>query len=114
MRKIMIPSKFRYVLDRVFFEYKTAIDNLAFMLDKNSDNPEFLNSETYKRLQEECIACKIQAMEVIQSITDMMGLKKIYEPIGDERTRQYFLMIDNDETYDEKDLLSVAKQEKNM
>lgn len=99
----MIPSKFRYVLDRVYFEYKTAIDNLAFMLDKNSDNPEFLNSETYKRLQEDCIACKIQAMEVIQTITDMMGLKKLYEPIGDERTRQYFLMIDNDETYDEKD-----------
>lgn len=48
---IEIPEGFKYVLDRGEFEYRRAISNAAFMLDKNLDNIDYLETDLHKRLQ---------------------------------------------------------------
>lgn len=65
IKKIKLSDEFHYVLERYRYESNRHISNLSFMLSKNINNPDFLNSEQY------------QAM--LQKATDSILEKQAYD-----------------------------------
>lgn len=74
IKTLVIPDTYKYVVDRVIYEMNIRTKNLAFMLDKNLDNPEFLNSDLYKRLEDDLIDAYINRWVILNSIYDMLGV----------------------------------------
>ena len=47
-----VPERYQYVINRGTFELSKAASNIAFMLDKHLDDPDWLDSELYKQLEQ--------------------------------------------------------------
>lgn len=69
-----IPSNYKYMIDRALYDINMRAKNLAFMLDKNLDNPEFLNSALYKRLEDDLVDMYINRWVTITSIFTTLGI----------------------------------------
>lgn len=69
-----IPSNYKYMIDRALYDINMRAKNLAFMLDKNLDNPEFLNSDLYKRLEDDLVDMYINRWVTITSIFTTLGI----------------------------------------
>lgn len=69
-----IPRNYKYMIDRALYDINMRVKNLAFMLDKNLDNPEFLDSELYKRLEDDIIDMYINRWITITSIFNTLGI----------------------------------------
>ena len=74
MQRVDIPHEYKYVIDRIYFEVNRAEENLAFMLDKNLYNPEFLDSGLYKRLLDRCIDTRCNFATVQMAICKMINV----------------------------------------
>lgn len=74
VKTLVIPDTYKYVVDRVIYEMNMRTKNLAFMLDKNLDNPEFLNSDLYKRLEDDIIDAYINRWVILNSIYSTLGV----------------------------------------
>lgn len=46
-----VPECYQYVINRGTFELSKAASNIAFMLDKHLDDPDWLDSELYQQLE---------------------------------------------------------------
>lgn len=92
LKKENIPSKYKYTLDRVFYEYKMTTSNLAFMIDKhlNDDNTDFLNSDIIKRLTNDCINAKLNMWVIINGIRIIMGIPEKAEINLDNNNTNYY------------------------
>ena len=57
-----IPNNLMYSIDRGVYDQKIAISNLSFMLSQhfNDSNTDFLYSELFKQLHEECVLANIK------------------------------------------------------
>ena len=69
-----IPSNYKYMIDRALYDINMRAKNLAFMLDKNLDNPEFFNSDLYKRLEDDLVDMYINRWVTITSIFTTLGI----------------------------------------
>ena len=69
-----IPSNYKYMIDRALYDINMRAKNLAFMLDKNLDNPEFLNSDLYKRLEDDLVDMYINRWVTITSMFTTLGI----------------------------------------
>ena len=65
---VEIPVKYKFVIDRLLYEINIRSKNLAFMLHKNLDNPEFLDTELYARLENELIDVLLNRWVMLDSI----------------------------------------------
>jgi hypothetical protein len=45
-------------MERLAYEYETKKDNITFLIDRHSDDPDFLTSEIFKRYQDDEIKSK--------------------------------------------------------
>ena len=62
MIEIVIPNKFVYVIDRVIYEQKMAINQMRFMLEyhANDSTDDFLTSDLFKRLHKKLVTAAAQ------------------------------------------------------
>lgn len=74
VKTLVIPDAYKYVVDRAIYEMNMRTKNLAFMLDKNLDNPEFLNSDLYKRLEDDAIDSYINRWVILNTILNTLGV----------------------------------------
>lgn len=75
MRKTAeIPIEYKYVIDRAYFEINRKTKTLAFMLDKNLDNPEFLNSDLCKKLENDIVDAFINKWIIFTSILNTINV----------------------------------------
>ena len=49
--QIDVPEAYRYMVDRVAFEYERSVSNLSFLLENNLHNPEIIDSELFTKLE---------------------------------------------------------------
>ena len=78
IRETTVPRQYRYIIDRGLYEISRAQSNLAFMLDKHlddADSTEFINSELFKRLLEQCIDARIEAWILFQGVFRSLNIK---------------------------------------
>ena len=71
---VEIPVKYKFVIDRLLYEINIRSKNLAFMLHKNLDNPEFLDTELYARLENELIDVLLNRWVMIDSIFNNLNI----------------------------------------
>ena len=74
IKTLVIPDMYKYIIDRIIYEMNMATKNLAFMLDKNLDNPEFLDSDLYKRLEDDVIDSYINGWVILNTIFNELGI----------------------------------------
>lgn len=60
--EINIPNNLMYSIDRGVYDKKIATSNLSFMLSQHFDdtNADFLDSELFQQLHEECVLANIK------------------------------------------------------
>ena len=73
LKTVEIPIKYKYVIDRIIFEMNIQAKNLAFMLHRNLDNPDFLNSELHERLDFELVDTYLNRWVVLGAIFNEVG-----------------------------------------
>lgn len=73
LKTVEVPVNYKYVIDRVIFEMNIQAKNLAFMLHRNLDNPDFLNSELYERLDFELVDTFLNRWVVLEAIFNEVG-----------------------------------------
>lgn len=71
---VEIPIKYKFVIDRLIYEINIRSKNLAFMLHKNLDNPEFLDTELYARLENELIDVLLNRWVMLDSIFNNLNI----------------------------------------
>lgn len=71
---VEIPVKYKFVIDRLLYEINIRSKNLAFMLHKNLDNPEFLDTELYARLENELIDVLLNRWVMLDSIFNNLNI----------------------------------------
>lgn len=71
---VEIPVKYKFVIDRLLYEINIRSKNLAFMLHKNLDNPEFLETELYARLENELIDVLLNRWVMLDSIFNNLNI----------------------------------------
>lgn len=74
IKTVTIPKTYKSMIDRTMFELKMTTKNLAFMLDKNLNNPEFLDSNLYKRLEDDVINSYISRWVIISTVYNSLGI----------------------------------------
>lgn len=74
IKTLVIPDMYKYIIDRIIYEMNMTTKNLAFMLDKNLDNPEFLDSDLYKRLEDDVIDSYINRWVILNTIFNELGI----------------------------------------
>lgn len=71
---VEIPVKYKFVIDRLLYEINIRSKNLAFMIHKNLDNPEFLDTELYARLENELIDVLLNRWVMLDSIFNNLNI----------------------------------------
>lgn len=74
-KAVNIPHKYKYIIDRIYFEYTRSVENLSFMLDKNINNTEFLTSSVYVRLEKEVEEAMINFKVISEQIMTQLNIK---------------------------------------
>lgn len=64
--KCKIEEQVVTAIERLSYEYYTLQDNVAFLIDKHKDDPEFLSSEIFKKYQDDEINAK-EKFEIAKS-----------------------------------------------
>lgn len=73
-KAVNIPHKYKYIIDRIYFEYTRSVENLSFMLDKNLNNTEFLTSSVYVRLEKEVEEAMINFKIISEQIMKQLNI----------------------------------------
>lgn len=74
-KAVKIPHKYKYIIDRIYFEYTRSVENLSFMLGKNLNNLEFLESSVYVRLEKEVEEAMINFKVISEQIMRQLNIK---------------------------------------
>lgn len=91
IKTLVVPDTYKYVIDRVIYEINIRAKNLAFMLDKNLDNPDFLNTDLCRRLEDELVDAYLNRWIVLSSICDTLEADENANLSMDFITRKYSL-----------------------
>lgn len=91
IKTLVVPDTYKYVIDRVIYEINIRAKNLAFMLDKNLDNPDFLNTDLCRRLEDELVDAYLNRWIVLSSICDTLEADENANLNMDFITRKYSL-----------------------
>lgn len=67
VEEIKVDEKEIGELERSFYEYYTLKDTASFMVDNHIQEPEFINSEIFKKYQEELVK-KCKEYEEVRNI----------------------------------------------
>lgn len=74
---IKVPSEYKYIIDRLIYDISTREHNLAFMISIKQNEPDFLDSELFNEMLDECISARINHWIVISGIMETLGIKGI-------------------------------------
>ena len=74
MKKIIFEPELKYIIDRCEFEYNNRSRNLAFMIDRDLHDVDFLNSTVYTELEDKCMTAFNNIWLVKMEILDKYGL----------------------------------------
>lgn len=97
VKTVVVSRKYKYVLDRVFYEVNMNTRNLAFMLNKNLNNPDFLKSDLYSRMTEDTIDAFLNKWVVLDVVYKTMGAPVFASMTYDDLTGDYSLNWMEDE-----------------
>lgn len=88
---VEVPNQFRFIIERALYELNIRTSNLAFMLDKNLDNPQFLESDLCKELEERVVDANINLWSVISGVRYSLNLPEQYTLHRKETNNGYYL-----------------------
>lgn len=80
IKETVVPKEYKYAIDRGVYLLNRTHSNLAFMLGKHLDDEdpeEFVNSEIFDRLLEQCIDARIEAWTLFIGVYQTLGIKDI-------------------------------------
>lgn len=86
-----IPQEYSFLLERYYFEYNRAIQNVVFLLNKHSEEIDFIKNETLRKTYEKAIQCKATLWSYQNAIIDtLLDINK-----SDKNYKNYVLISEN-------------------